>query len=179
MAAMAFYQAGLECYGILPLDPGWIYAIRTAGNRIKIGKTKDPHRRLLGEAQTWSPEELEVIGVKPFWNIGRIEHSLHIALAEFWHRGEWHKFEEPYWMDFFIKGFRRFKDDEVGRDSNSIQFIYWFNSDNYAEALREKRYHRMSLRAWRQCRGVPYRQPPQKQAACASPTHSANATRNT
>src|SRR6202022_1548251 len=77
--------------GYLPrLDPGWIYAVRS-GNAIKVGKTADPRRRLLREANTWSPNQLEIIGVKPFWNIRRLEYSLHTALAEHWHRGEWHK----------------------------------------------------------------------------------------
>jgi hypothetical protein len=138
-------------------------AVRT-GELIKIGKTKDPARRLFREARTWSPEELEVIGVKPFWNIGRIEYWLHCALAEFWYRGEWHKFNEAYWMDLFLNGFRAFEDDEEGRGANSVNFHYWFNGDNYAEALRTKREYKMSLSAWRRCHGDPWAHLRQKQA---------------
>jgi hypothetical protein len=122
---------------------------------VKIGKTKDPLRRLLREAQTWSPDPLELIGVKPFWNITRIEYSLHSGLAEFWHRGEWHRFDDPYWFDFFVSRFRALSDKN--RDANSVDVIYWMNGDNYAEAIRMQREHKMSLRAWRECRGDPWR----------------------
>src|SRR5688572_3471824 len=87
----------LSHFGVPRLDPGWIYAVRIE-NKIKVGKTTDPERRLLREANTWSPDDLEIVGVKPFWNIRKLEYSLHSALVEHWHRGEWHKFENPYWL---------------------------------------------------------------------------------
>jgi hypothetical protein len=164
MAQNHKFRPDPDWYGVPQGDPGWIYAVRTGGNLIKIGKTTDPARRLLREARTWSPDELEVIGVKPFWNIRGIEYSLHCALAEFWHRGEWHRFDEPYWMEFFVNGFRRFKDDEDDRHANSVNFVYWFNGDNYAEALRTKREYKMSLRAWRECHGFPWKRPLENQA---------------
>jgi hypothetical protein len=145
-------RPNLAFYGVPELDPGWIYAVRT-GNLIKVGKTTDPHRRLLREARTWSPDHLEVIAVKPFWNISRIEYSLHSALAEFWHRGEWHKFEDVYWMNFFVDGFNEFKDDN--RDSNSVEFIYWMNSTNFVESVRMQREYKMTLREWQECRARP------------------------
>jgi hypothetical protein len=145
----------LALYGVPALDPGWVYAVKT-GNLIKVGKTTDPHRRLLREANTWSPDPLEIVGVKPFWNIRRIEYSLHSALAEFWHRGEWHKFNDRYWLEFFIEGFSNFGDEEDDRDSNSVNFIYWMNGDNYVEAIRMQREHKMSLRQWQRCKGDPW-----------------------
>src|SRR5712692_10346984 len=125
------WRPNLDHFGVPRLDPGWIYAVRTE-NLIKIGKTTDPNRRLLREARTWSPYELEVVGAKPFWNIRKAEYSLHTALAEHWVRGEWHKFEEPYWLNFFVDAFRQFKDDD--RNLNSVNFIYWMNGTNYSEA---------------------------------------------
>lgn len=142
--------------GYIPrLDAGWIYAVRSA-NFIKIGKTTDPRRRLLREANTWSPGHLEIIGVKPFWNIRKIEYSLHTALAMHWHRGEWHKFEikDKYWMDFFVNAFQEFKDDN--RDRNSSDFAYWMNGTNYAEIVGAQCEHRMSLPQWRACRADPW-----------------------
>jgi Meiotically up-regulated gene 113 len=140
------WQPDLNLYGIEPRDPGWVYALLTR-NRIKVGKTTDPNRRLLREAKTWCPDELRVVGVKPFWNIGRIERTLHIALAEHWHYGEWHE---------FVDAFRIFEDEQDSRSRNSVNFIYWMNSTtNYSEAVMTKCKHRMSLAAWRRCHGDP------------------------
>jgi hypothetical protein len=83
-----------------------------------------------------------------------MEWSLHSALAEHWHRGEWYKFEERYWLDLFLDGFNKFDDGD--RDYNSVEFIYWMNGDNYAETIREHVKSKMSLRQWRECRGRPY-----------------------
>ena len=142
-------------WGIPQLDPGWIYAVRTE-NFVKVGKTTDPRRRLLREANTWCPHGLEQILVKPFWNIQKAEYSLHAALAEHWHRGEWHKFEDPYWLNFFMSAFDEFKNEEDARDLNSVNFIYWMNGTNYSEAIRTQIEHRMSIRAWRECHGDPW-----------------------
>jgi hypothetical protein len=119
--------------------------------------TTDPHRRLLREANTWCPHGLEQKLVKPFWNIRRAEYSLHSALAEHWHRGEWHRFDDPYWLTFFMDAFDEFKDDEDERDLNSVNFIYWMNGTNYSEAVRMQGEHRMTLAQWRECRGDPWR----------------------
>jgi hypothetical protein len=158
------WRPDLNYYGVPRLDPGWIYVVKT-GNLVKIGKTTDPKRRLLREARTWSPEELEIVGVKPFWNISRIEYSLHSALAEFWHRGEWHKFNDEYWLKFFLDKFRAFSDHN--QNANSVEFIYWMNRDNYVEAIRMRMEHKMSLRKWQECRGDPWRhlRPPAKIAS--------------
>lgn len=148
------WTPNLDIYRIPRLDPGWIYAVKT-GIQIKVGKTTDPARRLLREARTWSPDELEIVGVKPFWNISRLEYSLHSALAEHWHRGEWHKFEDPYWLNFFIDAFKQFSNEN--RDANSVEFTYWMNGTNYVEAVRMQRERKMSLRQWQQCHGDPWR----------------------
>jgi hypothetical protein len=71
-------------FGIPRNDGGWIYAVRTGGF-VKVGKTTDPRRRLLREAQTWCPSGLDEIIAKPFWNITKLEYSLHTCLAEHWH----------------------------------------------------------------------------------------------
>jgi len=82
---------------------------------------------------------------------------LHAALAEHWHRGEWHKFDDPYWLTFFLNAFDEFKNEERERDLNSVNFIYWMNGTNYAEAIHMQCEHRMSLDTWRQHRGDPWR----------------------
>jgi hypothetical protein len=40
-----------------------------------------------------------------------------------------------------------------------VNFIYWFNGDNYVEALMMQREYKMSLRAWRECHGYPWHRP--------------------
>jgi hypothetical protein len=144
----------LGSYGVPQRDPGWIYAVRAEADVIKIGMTTDPKRRLLREASTWSPRELEIVAVKPFWNIRRAERTLHTALAEHWIRGEWHKFQDPYWLNFFVDGICHFDDDD--RDLNSVNFIYWMNSTNFAELVRDRIAHKMTLSKWRECRGDPW-----------------------
>jgi hypothetical protein len=167
---MEKFRLNLQYYGVPRLDPGWIYAVKT-GNLIKVGRTTDPSRRLLREARTWSPEALEIIGVKPFWNVHKIEYSLQSALAEHWHRGEWHKFEDQYWLDFFVNAFQEFTDDDF--DTNSVTFIYWMNGTNYSEAVRMQCEYKMSLRKWQQCRGDPWRETRNQQIThiVPDPTH--------
>lgn len=53
-----------------------------------------------------SPEGLDEIIAKPFWNITKLEYSLHTSLAEHLARGEWHKFTESYQQKFFLDAFR-------------------------------------------------------------------------
>ncbi|WP_371260688.1 GIY-YIG nuclease family protein [Bradyrhizobium sp. WSM2793] len=59
---------------------GWTYTIRW-GCTVKVGRTTDRKLRRLREAQTWCPGEIDEIAVKPFWNIARLERSLHTAPA--------------------------------------------------------------------------------------------------
>lgn len=150
------FRVDSACFGVPRLDEGWIYAVRT-GNLVKVGKTADPKRRLLGAANTWCPHGLDQILAKPFWNTRKAEYSLHAALAEHRHRGEWHKFDDPQQLAFFIDAFDEFKNEEDERDLNSVNFMYWMNGTNYAEAIRMQCEHRMTLPPWRACRGDPWR----------------------
>jgi hypothetical protein len=143
-------------WGIPQRDGGWIYAVRS-GEFVKVGKTTDPQRRLLREANTWCPGGLDEIIAKPFWNITKLEYSLHTSLAEHWYRGEWHKFTNPYWQKFFLDAFREFRDGEEFRDRNSIDFAYWMQGTNYVEIVATQCEHRMTLPQWRRCRGDPWR----------------------
>lgn len=145
----------LAHFGVPQRDPGWIYAARSV-DLVKIGKTTDPKRRLLREAKTWCPNGLDETIVRPFWNIGRIEYSLHSALAEHWHRGEWHKFTSDYWMTFFLDAFRQFGESESARDKNSIDFAYWMNGTNYSEQIEAQCERGMTLKQWQQCHGDPW-----------------------
>jgi hypothetical protein len=155
MTQQSSFKLDLAHFGVPRQDAGWIYAVRT-GNLVKVGKTIDPRRRLLREANTWCPDGLHDIIAKPFWNIRRLEYSLHTSLAEHWHRGEWHKFNDPYWLNFFLDAFRQFKDGEEFRDANSVNFAYWMNGTNYAEIVAMQCGHRMTLPQWRQCRADPW-----------------------
>jgi hypothetical protein len=150
------YTLDLSHFGIPRRDSGWIYSVRT-GDFVKVGKTTDPHRRLLREAKTWCPNALDEIIAKPFWNITKLEYSLHTSLAEHWHRGEWHKFRDPYWLNFFFDAFREFRDGEEFRDANSVDFAYWMNGTNYAEIVAMQCEHRMTLPEWRRHRGDPWK----------------------
>jgi hypothetical protein len=143
----------LAHFGVPKLDAGWIYVV-AAGPLLKVGRTKRPDRRLAGEAKTWLPD-LEVIGVKPFWNVRRLEYSLHSALAEHWYKGEWHKFEDGYWRDFFVEAFSEFSDKD--RHMNSVNFAYWMNRTNHAEVVGMQCGTGLSLQTWQACRGDPWR----------------------
>lgn len=156
MTEQVGYTLDPSHFGIPRRDGGWIYAVR-AGDFVKVGKTIDPHRRLLHEAKTWCPSGLDEIIAKPFWNITKLEYSLHTSLAEHWHRGEWHKFTDPYWQNFFLDAFREFRDGEESRDANSMDFSYWMNGTNYAEIVAMQCERRMTLPEWRKCRGDPWR----------------------
>jgi hypothetical protein len=153
MTEQGGYTLDPSHFGIPRRDGGWIYAVRS-GDFVKVGKTTDPHRRLLREAKTWCPSGLDEIIAKPFWNITKLEYSLHTSLAEHWHRGEWHKFTDPYWQNFFLDAFREFRDGEEFRDRNSIDFAYWMNGTNYAEIVAMQCEQKMTLPEWRQCRGM-------------------------
>lgn len=155
MTAQSFRPNPLN-FGIPRNDGGWIYAVRWA-DTVKVGKTTDPRRRLLREARTWCPGEIDEIIAKPFWNITKLEYSLHTALAQHWQHGEWHKFTDPYWLNFFLDGLRDFRDPEDGRDANSIDFGYWMSGSGYAEIIAMQCEHRMTLPKWRQHRGDPWR----------------------
>src|ERR1700690_3768476 len=135
------FRPNLDIFGVPRLDPGWLYIVR---NReiFKIGKSTNPNRRLFKDARTWLPD-MELIGVKPFWNIGELERQLHSGLANFWYSGEWHKFPDNTY-DWLFEDFRGFYDED--RDMNSVDFIYWINSSGMAELIMELNNREISLR---------------------------------
>ena len=140
----------LDAFGVARRDPGWIYVFKNE-RLLKIGKTSDPKRRVR-EARTWLPE-IQVLGVKPFWNIGEIERTLHEGCAPYWHGGEWFSIDDQHDYNFFMKGFQEFYEED--RDSNSVDFIYWWNSSGYAEFSIERRRQNISLKKWKQFRAYP------------------------
>jgi hypothetical protein len=113
-----------------------------AGELFKIGKTKNPKRRIR-DALTWSPD-IEVIAMKPFWNIGVLERMIHEGLSDCWHKGEWFKFIDDDMRDFMVDGLCGFY--EKDRDRNSVNFIYWYNGSGMVEFQMERDSRRVSLR---------------------------------
>jgi hypothetical protein len=137
-------------FGVIRVDPGWLYLLRNA-NLFKVGKTANPKRRFLGEARTWLPD-MELIAVKPFWDVSVLERLLHSGLAKFWYEGEWHQFSNEIDSRFLIDGFCKFSDND--RDLNSIDFIYRVNGSGMAELIREHNHRRISLRQWQREAGA-------------------------
>lgn len=135
-----------ERFGVARRNPGYLY-IFEHGSRFKIGKTSSPMGRLK-EARTWIPD-VKVIGIKPFWNIARLERLLHSGLASFWVGGEWFEFPDDSYS-FLYEGFDEFHDGPAieDRDWNSIDFIYWFNSSGMGDLAMEQSNRRISLRRW-------------------------------
>src|ERR1700720_411252 len=82
----------LEVFGVARHDPGWIYIFKN-GDLLKVGKTTDPRQRVK-EARTWLPN-INILGIKPFWNVSHIEQTLHEGCAPYWYAGEWFKFDFP------------------------------------------------------------------------------------
>lgn len=143
------FRPNLDIFGVSKLDPGWLYIIKN-GSLFKIGKTKNPNRRLLKEARTWLPD-MEIVGVKPFWNISELERQLHSGLADHWYSGEWHQFPDDTY-DWLFDDFRGFYDED--RDMNSVDFIYWINGSGMAELIIEQNNRRISLKRWQREAGA-------------------------
>ncbi|WP_314961636.1 GIY-YIG nuclease family protein [Bradyrhizobium cosmicum] len=135
------FRPNLKIFGVPTLDPGWLYLMR-AGDLYKVGKTKDPKRRVR-DALTWSPD-IEVIAMKPFWNVSHLERMIHEGLANCWHKGEWFKFPDEDMRDLMVDGFRDFYEQD--RDMNSVDFIYWYNGSGMVEFQIERDSRRVSLR---------------------------------
>jgi hypothetical protein len=144
------YRYNLDIFGVARRDPGWIYLFKNEG-LLKVGKTTDSKRRIR-EARTWLPD-IEILGVKPFWNVGSIERTLHEGCAPFWHAGEWFRIDNKNDYELLIEGFQEFYDED--RDSNSVDFIYWWNSSGFAEFSIERRSQNMTLKKWKQCKAYP------------------------
>jgi hypothetical protein len=143
------FRPNLDAFGVNRLDPGWLYIVKN-GPLFKIGKTTNPSRRLLKEARTWLPN-LDVVGVKPFWNISQLERQLHSGIANFWYSGEWHQFPDDTY-DWLFENFRGFYDED--RDMNSVDFIYWINGSGMAELIIEQNRRRISLKRWQREAGA-------------------------
>ncbi|MCD0421927.1 GIY-YIG nuclease family protein [Rubrivivax sp. JA1024] len=144
------YRYDLDVFGVERNDPGWIYIFEN-GDLLKVGKTTAPKRRIR-EARTWIPT-IKIVGIKPFWNVSSIERTIHEGCAPYWHGGEWFEFETRNDYQLLIDGFQEFYEEDP--DSNSVDFIYWWNSSGFAEFSIERRAQRMSLRRWKQCRAYP------------------------
>jgi hypothetical protein len=135
MADQSTFRPNLDIFGVPRRDPGWIYIIKS-GELLKVGKTKNPKRRIFSEARTWLPD-LEVVGIKPFWNVGYIERTLQAGCSQYWHAGEWFLIQDKDDYATIIEGFREFYDQD--RDMNSVDFIYWINGSGMAEIVYELR----------------------------------------
>jgi hypothetical protein len=140
------FRPNLDIFGVPRLDPGWLYIVKN-GERFKVGKTTNPRRRMLA-ARTWLPN-LELVGVKPFWNIGRLERELLAGLAQFWVSGEWHQFPDNSY-DFVFEAFAGFYEED--RDMNSVDFIYWMHE--FGEILMEFYSRKNTLRKWQREAGA-------------------------
>jgi hypothetical protein len=125
------------------VDPGWLYILKS-GSLFKIGKTKNPKRRLQ-EAKTWLPDG-EVIGIKPFWYIHDYERTLLCGIANCWYEGEWHQFPDETWSDCLVDGFRKFSDRD--RNLNTVEFSYWIGGSGMGQLIAEQNSRRISLRQW-------------------------------
>lgn len=130
----------LRIFGVPALDPGDIYLIQH-GNRFKIGKSKNITSRLKA-AKTWLPD-MEIIGIKPFWNVSQVERQLHTGFARCWYDGEWFELIDEGYHEVLLPNFLAFSD--TNRDMNSVNFIYWFNGDGLAEFVMERQAQKLSL----------------------------------
>jgi hypothetical protein len=60
------------------------------------------------------------------------ERLLHTGFANYWYAGEWFNFEgDDDARDLLLEGFVAFSDDNP--DSNSVNFIYWYNGGGMIE----------------------------------------------
>ena len=133
----------IPVWNIPQTDPGYLYIFKS-WQKLKIGKTTNPGKRI-SEAKTWLPD-LEIVGVKPFWNIADAEKSLHSGLALFWYSHEWFHFNSDPYEAFFLDNFCAFHDDEDYRDQNSINFTYWLHE--FGEYLIERSRRDGSLKSF-------------------------------
>lgn len=119
----------MPVWNVHRVDPGYIYVFECNG-RYKIGKTKRTKERLKA-AKTWLPDMI-LIGFKPFWGMSHHERLLHTGFANYWYAGEWFNFEgDDDARDLLLEGFVAFSDDNP--DSNSVNFIYWYNGGGMIE----------------------------------------------
>lgn len=134
-------KINLDIFGVSRTDPGWLYLMKHQ-TLFKIGKTKNPSKRIR-EAKIWLPY-IEIIAVKPFWNVSKLERKLHEGIANYWHKGEWFAFPDSDSHEFLVDGFKGFYGKD--RDTNSVDFIYWYNSSGMTELQIQRSNRRVSLR---------------------------------
>ncbi len=144
MTGTSEFRPDLKIFGVATNDPGWIYVIKN-GDLVKVGKSTNPRRRIFRQAKTWLPD-LEVIGIKPFWNISETERFIHEGLTQYWYDREWFWFDGDDFGVQFMNDFRGFYDKD--RDKNSVDFIYWLNGSGMSELAMERRRQRLSLPKW-------------------------------
>ncbi len=141
---MTGFKVDISIFGVSPNDPGYLYLLEN-GDKYKIGRAKDAKKRLR-EAKTWLPD-MRVIGIKPFWNVKRLEKDLHDGFAHCWYSGEWFELLDEGYRDTLIDGFTGFSDTD--RDMNSVDFIYWMNGDGMSEMLMARSEQKLSSAAFR------------------------------
>ena len=127
------YFPDLKIFGVRQEDPGYIYLIKQ-DDKFKIGKSINVEARMKA-AKTWLPD-MEIIGIKPFWNISEIERNLHEGFARCWYEGEWFEPIDEGYRETLLSNFTAFSD--TNRDMNSVDFIYWFNGDGLSEFVMER-----------------------------------------
>lgn len=124
-----------------PIDPGYLYYFEKDG-KYKIGRTTNPESRLRA-ARTWLPD-INVVGIKPFWNVSAKEKLLHVGLAAYWSDGEWFGPFEKEVRFVIIENFAAFSDSDINK--NSVDFVYWFNGSGMAEFVMEQNHQRKNRR---------------------------------
>ncbi len=130
-------------WNIPRVNPGYLYVIQ-AGDRLKIGKSKDRVSRMRA-AKTWLPD-MKLVGAKPFWLVDRFEKDIHEGLAQWWYEGEWFALGDDPYLEDFLFNFRAFSDEDTERDMNSVNFIYWMH--DMMEISMERASRRQTLRAF-------------------------------
>ncbi|MEM1379525.1 MAG: GIY-YIG nuclease family protein [Pseudomonadota bacterium] len=135
----------IEKFGVVAEDPGYVYLIKNR-SEFKIGRSVNPSNRLR-EAKTWIPD-MEIVGVKPFWGHHFIERAMHLGFAHIWNQGEWFRPIDEGFRDTLVNGFSAFDDCDANR--NSVDFIYWFNSEGMAEFLHEFADTELSVREFQE-----------------------------
>ncbi len=122
----------IKNFGVVAENPGFVYIIEHQ-KRFKIGRSKSRDSRLR-EAKTWLPD-MNVIGVKPFWNACDAERCIHIGMASCWYKGEWYDEVDEGYRQILVDDFIAFSDTDINR--NSVDFIYWMNGSGMSEFLAE------------------------------------------
>jgi len=149
------FRYNLAIFGSSPTNHGWIYLVKN-GHLYKIGTTTNPQRRLHKDAKTWLPD-MQILAVKPFFNAKELERDLHTGLAMQWYSGEWFKFDHKWMEEFFVETFSEFYDDDPA--SNSVDFIYWFNGNGFAEFTLDRSWKSQSLPKFQQETSVVKKEP--------------------